>query len=143
MKLPTSDRIYLSRSKIKGANRGVFAHSKIKKGEIIEKCPVVIIPAVELPDINKTTLLNYYFCFAKDESKWAIALGFGSLYNHSYEPNATYTKDYKNSLIYFTAIKDVLKDEEITVNYNSGDPEDKTQPYNFGVPPYKELKRSK
>ncbi|PJE76536.1 hypothetical protein COV05_04170 [Candidatus Uhrbacteria bacterium CG10_big_fil_rev_8_21_14_0_10_48_16] len=47
-----------------------------------------------------------------------------SLYNHSYEPNAKYDKDFVNNRIVFTSVKTVKKGEEITVNYN-GDPDKK------------------
>lgn len=136
-KLFTSEKIYCARSPITGAGRGVFALQKIKQGEIIEECPIIVIANKEMADIKKTILLNYYFCFAKDESRWAIALGFGSLYNHSYKPNATYTKQYARCIIRFTAIRDIAKDEEITVNYNSGNPNDTTRPFNDGVPAFK------
>ena len=67
----------------------------------------------------------------------AIALGFGSIYNHSYEPNATYKKKSESKVIDFVAIKGIKKDEEITVNYNYGNPEDKTRLLIKGVPPFK------
>ena len=50
-----------------------------------------------------------------------IALGYGSMYNHSYEPNAKYKRNFSNQTITFVAIKPIKKREEITVNYN-GDP---------------------
>ena len=56
----------------------------------------------------------------------AIALGFGSIYNHSYEPNATYKIKPKEKIIEFVAIKNIEKNNEITVNYNFGNPKDKT-----------------
>lgn len=137
IKLLESSRVYCSSSSIANAGRGVFARKKIKQGEVIEECPVIVVPNKDMQDLKKTILVNYYFCFAKDESQWALALGFGSLYNHSYEPNATYTKKYARRVILITAIKDISKDEEITVNYNSGNPNDKTHPFNAGVPPFK------
>ena len=48
------------------------------------------------------------------------------MYNHSYSPNATYNKRVKEKLIDFVALKDIKKDEEITVNYNFGNPDDKS-----------------
>jgi len=54
----------------------------------------------------------------------AIALGYGSLYNHSYTPNAHY-RDIGRRSKEFLAVRDIAAGEEITVNYN-GDPQDRT-----------------
>ena len=118
-----SKKIYLSRSKIPKAGRGVFAGKPIKKGEVIEGCPVFVLPRKDYPIAKKTALRNYYFMWGKTTS--AICFGYGSFYNHSYEPNATYKKRIKEKVIEFTSIKDIKKDEEITVNYHYGKPDDK------------------
>jgi SET domain-containing protein len=57
---------------------------------------------------------NYVFVW--EDNKFAVALGYGSLYNHSYEPNAKYIR--KKDKILFQAIKDIKSGEEITINYN-------------------------
>lgn len=124
--LSPSTKIYLGKSNIPNAGRGVFAAQNIKAGEVIEVCPVIEIPPSEIEFLKKTLLLNYYFVWGKGEEKRAICLGFGSLYNHSYEPNATYMKHLENETIHFNAITDIQKDEEITVNYNYGNPNNKS-----------------
>ena len=53
-----------------------------------------------------------------------MALGYGSLYNHSYQPNARYD-DGRGQTKIFMAIRDIALGEEIVVNYN-GEPDDKT-----------------
>jgi len=121
--LKPSDKVYLSDSKIPKAGRGVFAGQSIKKGEIIENCPVLVLPRKDYPLAKKTILRNYHFMWGKATS--AICFGFGSFYNHSYQPNATYKKRIKEEVIEFIAIKNIKKGEEITVNYNYGDPNDK------------------
>ena len=103
--------------------RGIFAKSNISSGEIIERCPVIEIPTNQIPDLKKTNLINYYFMWGEDLSSGAIAFGNGSLYNHSYEPNATFDIIIKEQIIEIKAIKDIEKDKEITINYN-GDPND-------------------
>lgn len=123
-KLFTSDKVYISQSRITNAGRGVFAEVKIKKGGIIESCPVLILPRKDYSILRKTELRNYYFMWGKNIA--AICLGYGSLYNHSYEPNATYKKKLEEKVIDFIALKDIKKDEEITVNYNYGNPKNKT-----------------
>lgn len=49
---------------------------------------------------------------------WALALWYWSLYNHSYEPNAKYSANFKREQLVFEAIKDIHIWEEIYVNYN-------------------------
>jgi SET domain-containing protein len=125
-KLPASNKIYISQSKIPKAERGVFARVGIKNGEIIERCPVIIVSRHDTSNLKESILVTYFFYFGKSKERLAIALGFGSIYDHSYEPNATYKIKVKEKLIDFVALKDIKKDEEITVNYNFGNPKDKS-----------------
>jgi len=119
-----SSKIYLSKSKIPKAGKGVFAAKSIKKGEVIEECPVLVLPKKDYPTVKKTILRNYYFMWGKTTS--ALCFGYGSFYNHSYQPNATYKKNTKERKIDFVAIKNIAKDKEITVNYNYGKPDEKS-----------------
>lgn len=118
-----SNSIYLSKSLILKAGRGVFASKEIKKDELIERCPVFVLPRKDYPIIKQTALRDYYFMWGK--TTVAICFGYGSMYNHSYEANATYKKLIKEEIIEFLAIRDIKKDEEITVNYNYGNADDK------------------
>ena|SRR3989338_6031497 len=122
-KIISSPKIEVSKSRIIKAGRGCFARSLIKKGEVIEECPVLVLPRKDYVTAKKMSLRDYYFLWRKVTC--VICLGFGSLYNHSYEPNATYKKNIKQQTIKFVAIKDIMKGEEITVNYNYGNPDDK------------------
>lgn len=136
MKLTPSSKIFLADSKIQNAGRGVFANKKIKKDESIEVCPVIIIPQTQLADLRKTEFLNYYFMWDDDPKhhRAAVCLGFGSIYNHSYTPNATYRKNKDDNTIEFTALKDIDLHEEITVNYNHGDPNDSSKLWIESIP---------
>lgn len=125
-KLLTSDKIYVGPSRIPNADRGVFARCNIKKGEVIEKCPVILVSRHDTSNLSESILVTYFFYFGKSKEQLAIALGFGSIYDHSYQPNATYKIKAREKIIEFSAIKDIRKDEEITVNYNFGNPKDKT-----------------
>ncbi|MFC0275035.1 SET domain-containing protein [Metabacillus herbersteinensis] len=103
--------------------RGAFAICDIKKGEIIEASPVIVIPKEEVEHLNKTILSDYWFYWGEEER--AIALGYGSIFNHSYTPNASFYCYLPNLTIYFYAIRDIKNGEEITTNYN-GDPNDRS-----------------
>ena len=108
-----------------GKGRGIFSQRNFKKGEVIEICPVIVLPAEEIDSLELTQLYNYYFAWGPDSKDAAIALGYGSLYHHAYNPNARYYKDFENSLLKYICIRDIQEDEEITINYNCN-PEDKT-----------------
>lgn len=129
-----SNKIYISHSKIPNADRGIFASQDIKKDELIESCPVIETSITDYPFLKKTKLRNYYFMWDEKIKKVAICLGFGSIYNHSYTPNAYYKKLFKENIIDFIALKDIKKDEEITVNYN-GDPDNKSPLWIESIPP--------
>ena len=121
-KITSSDCLYVSKSKISKADRGVFAGRSIKKGEIIERCPMIEIQKNDTALLNKSILVTYFFYFGKDKKRQAIALGFGSIYNHSHSPNAKFKIQEKDSLIEFVSIKNIKKDEEITFNYYGTSP---------------------
>ncbi len=112
--------LYIAPSELEG--RGVFCSKFIQAGEIIEICPVIVLPKKELALINQTKLYDYYFLWGENDESIAIILGFGSLYNHSYSPNAEYFPDPENDSLDIYAYKDILPGEEILVNYN-GDPD--------------------
>jgi SET domain-containing protein len=97
--------------------RGVFATRMMVAGTLIESCPVIVVPANERGHIDPTILYNYYFSWGTELADAAIALGYGSLYNHSYKPNAKYVKDLKGGVLEFVAVRDINAGEEITVNY--------------------------
>ena len=116
-------KVYIAKSKVKNAGRGIFAIHNLKRGEVIECCPVLVLPRKDYLLVKRTELRNYYFMWGKSTS--AVCFGYGSIYNHSYKPNATYRKRIKEKMIDFTAIKSIKKGDEITVNYNYGKPKDK------------------
>ncbi|MFN7116155.1 MAG: SET domain-containing protein [Saprospiraceae bacterium] len=125
--------IYFGYSNING--RGVFTSEPIAAGTLIEICPVIILPKEDLPVIHQTYLHDYYFFWGEGEDQCAIALGFGSLYNHAYDANAEYILDLDENTIDFYSVKDIEAGAEITVNYN-GFPDD-TTPVWFHNPDYK------
>ncbi len=125
VKISASEKIYVALSKVPESGRGVFARSDIKKGEIIESCPMIEISEHDFANVNQSFLINYFYSSGEKENL-LIPLGFGAIYNHTYEPNATYNQRPEERIMEFVAIKDIKKDEEITVNYNHGDPKDKT-----------------
>ena len=121
-KIYTSDNIYISKSRILNAGRGVYARRDIKKNEIIEKCPFIDIPQYDMVNLAESILVTYFYYFGKNKQKLLLALGFGSIYNHTYKPNAIYKIKYKEGTIDFIALKEIKKGDEITVNYSHTNP---------------------
>jgi uncharacterized protein len=104
--------------------RGIFATRTIHKGELIHAAPVIVCPDDEYKKLKKTALRNYYFNWGENYNHVAIALGYGSLFNHSFSPNALFENNLKKETVDFFALKRIKPGEEIFVNYN-GDPNDK------------------
>lgn len=103
-----------------GRGRGVFALSPILAGTLIEEVPVVVIPPEDLAHVCETVLQSYHFVWGGTGDASAIALGYGSLYNHAHDPNAMYVKKFAARTIAFVALRDIAAGEEITVSYNGG-----------------------
>ncbi|WP_286228387.1 SET domain-containing protein [Neobacillus mesonae] len=103
-------------------DRGVFATCDIKKGELLHEAPVISYPNDQHQYIEQTLLADYAFEYGKNHS--AILLGYGMLFNHSYEPNAIYEINFENHTFDFYAYSDIKAGEEILINYN-GDVDDK------------------
>ncbi|UVI27759.1 SET domain-containing protein [Paenibacillus spongiae] len=97
-------------------NRGVFATRDIAKGELIHEAPVIPYPNEEHEFIEKTILADYVYEYGKNHT--AVLLGYGSLFNHSYTPNATYEINFDNHTFDFYAYTDIRAGEEILINYN-------------------------
>ncbi|NVM17083.1 MAG: SET domain-containing protein-lysine N-methyltransferase [Candidatus Lokiarchaeota archaeon] len=102
--------------------RGAFAKRFIKKGTVIDIANVVLIPNKQYKKIRKTQLYDYCYIWEDPKQfpafKNAITLSVSQFINHSYDPNLKYLYDYDNRAIEFSAIQDIQKGEELTVNYN-------------------------
>jgi SET domain-containing protein len=102
--------------------KGAFALKSIKKGTVIDIAYVVPIPNKEYRKICKTILYNYCYIWEDPTHmpafKNAITLSVSQFINHSFNPNLKYLYDYKNNAIEFSAIRDIVEGEELTVNYN-------------------------
>ncbi|MCG3173010.1 MAG: hypothetical protein GMKNLPBB_01186 [Myxococcota bacterium] len=102
--------------------RGVIAARDFSPGELVESAPVIVIPDRQWPAIEHTVLYDYCYGWGPRQEHVALALGYASLYNHSYRPNARYDRDEAAEVLHITAIRPIQAGDEITVNYN-GDPD--------------------
>ncbi len=112
--LKLASKVYVSNSHILNSGRGVFAAKNIKKGEIIEIAPILVLEFTDLIETRWNLLFEYYFWM---DDYVALALGFASMYNHSKDANSKYELNRVDKTITFTAIKDIKKDSEIYFNY--------------------------
>jgi hypothetical protein len=112
----TKQRSALYVRKFRGMGRGVFAGRAYCAGEVIEVCPVVRIPAHPKGAGGKA-LEHYVFQWDEGTGELAIALGYGSLYNHSPEPNARFNPRASRDDIVFRALRDIEEGEQIFVDY--------------------------
>jgi uncharacterized protein len=104
----------------RGRGRGVFATRRFEPGETIEVCPVIALSEADARKLDNTGLYDYYFGWGKDGRQAAIALGYGSLYNHAFTPNAEHCKNAANDTISVVALREISAGEEIFIHYNTG-----------------------
>lgn len=105
--------------------RGVFTTENIKSGTVVEVSPVLELTKKERKTVEKTKLYHYIFEWGKNLKKAALALGYVSMYNHSYDANCEYEMDYDANTMTIRTIRPVKKGQELFINYNAV-PDDKT-----------------
>lgn len=87
---------------------GVFAEKNLRKGEKIEECYMIVSRG------GDKTLEDFYF---DAKGRYALFTGFGSIYNHSDDPNGDYTLYIKNRVAIIKASRPIKRGEEIFVSY--------------------------
>lgn len=100
------NQLVVKRSPIHGY--GVFAGKNINNEEIVEECYAL------LNDECYAGFMDYYFCFGE---QCALLTGFGSIYNHSDQPNAYTVFDEDSGVFTFYACQPIVAGEEIFINY--------------------------
>ena len=94
--------------------RGVFAVRRFRKGEIVERCPVLTVSARDRGILDETVVGSYLYERGRGG---AIALGMGSLFNHSFNPNAACELDEDEGVAEFRALRTIQPGDEITILY--------------------------
>jgi hypothetical protein len=100
-----------------GRGRGVFAERDFKPRELIERCPVLVLPGEQHQIIRRTVLAHYFFRWVEGTGVVAVALGYGSLYNHSRRPNALHYHRTEHNEILIVAYEPIRRGEEIFISY--------------------------
>ena len=119
--------------------RGVYARVDIAKGTLIERAPVLLVPSAQVfyrkSERDPPPRLTWYVFDWTGVCKRdyvAVALGYGSLYNHRIRCNAEWDP-VPPDLIEFRAHRDIAAGEEVTINYH-GEPGD-AEPVKFEARP--------
>lgn len=115
--------------------RGVFALRDIPAGMVIERAPVILIPYEQVfgdsPGVREASARISWYVFGWDgvtkRRYVALALGYGSIYNHAHAPNARYEPEPPD-VLRFVATRDIAAGEEITINYHG----ERTEPGELG-----------
>ncbi len=102
-------KLVIKKDALKG--RGVYASEKISKGEIIEVCELIIV------DLENISGELERFAYQYTKTKAAIALGNGSLFNHSKNANSDFSINHRQQRLYIRAKKTINPGDEITINY--------------------------
>jgi uncharacterized protein len=113
MRLPS---LFIADTEEKG--RAVFTNEPIAAGTIIESSPVIVMSADERKLLDQTLLHDYIFEWGPKHDECALALGWISIYNHSYNSNAEYFMDFDSSMMMIKTVHKIPAGEEITINYN-------------------------
>ncbi len=100
--------------------RGVYTAQEVSKDDIIEVCPIIEISKTDLPMVHQTFLHDYYFQWDIKHGTGAIALGYGSLYNHRDKPNASFILDFDSKEIIFKATENIEAGKQIFIDYHEG-----------------------
>jgi hypothetical protein len=107
-----SQDLYLKTSKLGGKyGRGVFSNKNFEVGDVIEMAPYI----EDLTSNYKGIIRDYIFKKSIDSDKSVVAFGYGSMYNHSDIPNASWK--VVDEYVKITCVKPIKKDEEIFLSY--------------------------
>ena len=87
----------------------------------MEICPVLLVAAAfhQLPDELRTSVFSWR-ALAGVERVFALALGYGSMYNHGNPANLRYAASADGDGLVFVAATDIACGDEMTINYNAG-----------------------
>ena len=100
--------------------RGVFALRAFLAGDLVETSPVILLHAdyQALPAEIKSYVFNWGKLCGLG-SAHALALGYGSLFNHDNPASLRYEADPANLSLRFLATRDIAAGEELTINYDA------------------------
>lgn len=120
-----SHDLRLGESSVPGAGIGVFATKDIPARTVVESSPIILMAQHTFEVLNEIhpphrhILSDYPFQWTNNLS--AIAIGWGSLLNHSFEPNLMWEfrreEDVGYNALWFRTKRNISAGEELFVRY--------------------------
>ncbi|ORZ06171.1 hypothetical protein BCR41DRAFT_277275, partial [Lobosporangium transversale] len=106
--------LYIQECGAKG--RGVITRTLIPARTVIDISPVLLFPSEEYSQHGQYTQLDHY-TYRWKKGSMALALGLGSMFNHSNMPNVGFQRDFNNKLIRYTTLREIQPNEELCISY--------------------------
>merc|ERR1719272_2577315 len=90
---------------------------RIERGALVERSPCLRFLRASYEEHAKHTLLEHYLFVDQQNRDMLLALGVGSLFNHSESPNLSYILDSKTDTIRFYTCRAIDAGEELFIFY--------------------------
>jgi SET domain-containing protein len=103
-----------------GMGRGVFAVAPIPADTLLFSDPLMMIPADQCPKDSVLHSIVFFWSTVMEDGRNnnAIALGVGSVLNHSKNPNVIVYFEQNPDRIDFYALRHIAPGEQLTHDYN-------------------------
>jgi SET domain-containing protein len=101
----------------KKMGRGLYSTKSIKKGTTFMTCETILLNKQDSKLVDKTLLASYVYDAGSGQS--CLALGLGSLYNHSSSENVEFNivKFSGRVMIKYKALRDIKAGTQLFLNY--------------------------
>ncbi|KAF8937818.1 hypothetical protein EDD21DRAFT_315074 [Dissophora ornata] len=113
--IPLFDQTSLSIQDCGLKGRGVVTKASIPSRTIIDISSVLLFPSEEYTRHGQYTQLDHYTY--RWQGGMALALGLGSMFNHSNRPNVGFQRDFENKVIRYTTLREIQSGEELCISY--------------------------
>ena len=107
--------------------RGVAAIRGIRRGELVERAPVIVVPESDRASVEASSVGMHIFMWEhgttgedlySGRGRAAVVLGYASLLNHSAEPNCRLVRHIEALAMDVIALRDIAAGEELRFDYN-------------------------
>jgi len=115
---PGSINLFFRIMDVEGKGRGLFATGNISHGDLIHEAPCLLVPRQNYKEHAKHTVLEHYLFNCKNGDR-LLALGYGSIFNHSDPPNVDYRVDGEGLTVRYYAARDIKVEDELCIYYGA------------------------